>query len=89
MDGSSGHSSYKQVQPGDQTTINLGRNLISMNMTALSIIDLVTGKSIWRNSTPGSPFSCRPIKLIFEKGWSSFYKCVCIALITLIVSVSL
>lgn len=68
MDGSSGHSMYKVQQPGDPSQMNLGRHLFAITMNVLAIVDPETSTFLYKNSCPGSPFSARPIKFVFEKG---------------------
>ena len=63
LDGSGSHRIYNQAP----TNSNLStKSFILFAFKALSLIDK-TGKQIWTNPSPNSPFGTRPIALVAQK----------------------
>lgn len=62
FDGSSGHSSYKQVFHGIEASDS------AVFITSIVPIRIVLGeKVVWQNPTPSSTRYCRPLKIEFIK----------------------
>lgn len=67
LDGSSGHSTFKQKwsNSSDSTTPNDGC-LVGVCLVPL-LLKANSNLEVWKNDVPGSTRYCRPIKLIFAK----------------------
>lgn len=68
VDGSSGHSMYKQAGLQGSDDQVLLTSVVPLRLTA------VDGSVVWNNSTPSSPRFCRPISLEFCKETKSKLK---------------
>ena len=68
VDGSSGHSMYKQADLQGSDDQLLLTSVVPLRLTAMD------GSLVWNNSTPSSPRFCRPISLEFCKETKSKLK---------------
>ena len=59
LDGSTGHSRYKQVGV-ERDELMFITTLVPLELRSDQLV-------VWRNSTPSSPRFCRPLRISFEK----------------------
>ena len=64
LDGSAGHSTYKQKFSNPLFT---DEYLFFIAFCPLKLVENTSGQKIWENPRPGSTLYCRPIKFIFSK----------------------
>lgn len=64
MDGSSGHSIYKQLFSNDEDTDEF---MFLVALVPLRLIDVDSNKECWINKKPSSTLFCRPVKFVFAK----------------------
>ncbi|XP_036347841.1 uncharacterized protein LOC118757218, partial [Rhagoletis pomonella] len=64
MDGSSGHSRYKQKFSAEDLSDEF---IFVIALLPLKLIDSSSGNEIWVNRTPSSTLFCRPVKFVYTK----------------------